>query len=44
MALNMNSMTTKIFCEHGISEAVAKGVGKWMPEELVALAEKQAKK
>ena len=28
----------------GISEAVAKGVGKWMPEELVALAEKQAKK
>jgi hypothetical protein len=28
----------------GISEAVEKGVGKWMPEELVALAEKQAKK
>jgi len=28
----------------GISEAVAKGVGKWMPDELVALAEKQAKK
>jgi hypothetical protein len=28
----------------GISEAVAKGVGKWMPEELMALAEKQAKK
>jgi hypothetical protein len=28
----------------GISEAVAKGVGKWMPEELVALAERQAKK
>jgi hypothetical protein len=28
----------------GISEAEAKGVGKWMPEELVALAEKQAKK
>jgi hypothetical protein len=28
----------------GISDAVAKGVGKWMPEELVALAEKQAKK
>ena len=28
----------------GISEAVAKGVGKWMPEELVALAEKQSKK
>ena len=28
----------------GISDAVAKGVGKWMPEELVALAERQAKK
>ena len=28
----------------GISEAVAKGVGKWMPDELVALAEKEAKK
>ena len=28
----------------GISEAVAKGVGKWMPEELIALAEKRAKK
>ena len=28
----------------GISEAVAKGVGKWMPEELMALAEKQTKK
>jgi hypothetical protein len=28
----------------GISDAVAKGVGKWMPDELVALAEKQAKK
>jgi hypothetical protein len=28
----------------GISEAVAKGVGKWMPDELVALAERQAKK
>ena len=28
----------------GISDAVAKGVGKWMPEELVALAEKQSKK
>ena len=27
----------------GISEAVAKGVGKWMPDELVALAERQAK-
>jgi hypothetical protein len=25
----------------GISEAVAKGVGKWMPDELIALAEKQ---
>lgn len=28
----------------GISDAVAKGVGKWMPDELVALAERQAKK
>ena len=28
----------------GISEAVAKGVGKWMPEELMALAERQTKK
>ncbi len=28
----------------GIDEAVAKGVGKWMPEELVALAERQSKK
>lgn len=28
----------------GIAGAVAKGVGKWMPEELVALAEKQSKK
>jgi hypothetical protein len=28
----------------GIEDAVAKGVGKWMPEELVALAEKQGKK
>lgn len=28
----------------GIAGAVAKGVGKWMPEELVALAEKQTKK
>src|SRR5215211_4260134 len=28
----------------GIADAVAKGVGKWMPEELVALAEKQGKK
>jgi hypothetical protein len=28
----------------GISDAVAKGVGKWMPEELIALAERQGKK
>ena len=28
----------------GIDEAVAKGVGKWMPEELIALAERQSKK
>jgi len=28
----------------GISDAVAKGVGKWMPEELIALAEKEGKK
>ena len=28
----------------GINDAVAKGVGKWMPEELIALAEKQGKK
>ena len=28
----------------GIDDAVAKGVGKWMPEELIALAERQAKK
>ena len=28
----------------GIDEAVAKGVGKWMPEELLALAEKRGKK
>ena len=28
----------------GINEAVAKGVGKWMPEELVALAERHGKK
>jgi hypothetical protein len=28
----------------GINEAVAKGVGKWMPEELIALAEQQGKK
>ena len=28
----------------GIGEAVAKGVGKWMPEELIALAERKSKK
>lgn len=28
----------------GIADATAKGVGKWMPEELVALAEKQTKR
>jgi hypothetical protein len=28
----------------GIDEAMAKGVGKWMPEELLALAERQGKK
>src|SRR5687767_6859897 len=28
----------------GIEDATAKGVGKWMPEELVALAEKQTKR
>lgn len=28
----------------GIADATAKGVGKWMPEELIALAEKQGKK
>jgi hypothetical protein len=28
----------------GIDEAVAKGVGKWMPEELMALAERSSKK
>ena len=28
----------------GIDEAVAKGVGKWMPEELLAMAERQGKK
>ena len=28
----------------GINDAVAKGVGKWMPDELIALAEKQGKK
>ena len=28
----------------GISEAQAKGVGKWMPDELIALAERKGKK
>ena len=28
----------------GISDATSKGVGKWMPEELLALAEKSGKK
>jgi len=28
----------------GIDEAVAKGVGKWMPEELIALAERKCMK
>jgi hypothetical protein len=28
----------------GIGEATSKGVGKWMPEELIALAERQTKK
>jgi len=28
----------------GINEAVAKGVGKWMPEELIALAERRGKR
>jgi len=28
----------------GIEEATSKGVGKWMPEELVALAERNVKK
>ena len=28
----------------GIDEAEAKGVGKWMPEELLALAERKGKK
>jgi hypothetical protein len=28
----------------GINEAVAKGVGKWMPEELIALAERRGRK
>jgi hypothetical protein len=30
--------------EVGISEATAKGIGKWMPEELIALAQREAKK
>ena len=30
--------------EVGISEATEKGVGKWMPEELIALAQREAKK
>ena len=28
----------------GIDDAVAKGVGKWMPEELIALAERKTRK
>jgi hypothetical protein len=28
----------------GIEESTRKGVGKWMPEELMALAERQSKK
>jgi hypothetical protein len=28
----------------GIDDAVAKGIGKWMPAELIALAEKRGKK
>ena len=28
----------------GIDDAVAKGVGKWMPEDLLALAERKGKK
>lgn len=28
----------------GISEAVEKGVGKWMPDELIALAERKGKR
>ena len=28
----------------GINDAVAKGIGKWMPEELIALAERKGKK
>ena len=30
--------------EVGISDATAKGVSKWMPEELIALAQREAKK
>ena len=30
--------------EVGISDATAKGVAKWMPEELIALAQREAKK
>lgn len=28
----------------GIDDAMSKGVGKWMPEELIALAERKGKK
>src|SRR3954447_5936623 len=28
----------------GIDDAVAKGIGKWMPDELIALAERKGKK
>jgi hypothetical protein len=28
----------------GIDDAVAKGVGKWMPEELIALAKRKSRK
>jgi hypothetical protein len=28
----------------GIDDAMAKGVGKWMPDELIALAERKGKK
>lgn len=28
----------------GIDDALAKGVGKWMPDELIALAERKGKK
>jgi hypothetical protein len=30
--------------EVGIGDATAKGIGKWMPEELIALAQREAKK